>query len=67
MLAVVYSQMDKDKEARAAAAEVMRINPRFSLDWVTKVSTIKDPSRLDELINAMRKAGLPDKPPPAKP
>jgi hypothetical protein len=59
--------MDKDKEARAAAAEVMRINPKFSLEWVARVSIIRDPSRLDELINAMRKAGLPDKPPPAQP
>ena len=67
MLAVVYSQMDRDKEARAAAAEVMRINPKFSLEWVARVSIIRDPSRLDELINAMRKAGLPDKPPPAQP
>jgi adenylate cyclase len=67
MLAVLYSQMDRDKEARAAAAEVMRINPKFSLEWVARVSIIRDPSRLDELINAMRKAGLPDKPPPAQP
>jgi adenylate cyclase len=67
MLAVVYSQMDRDKEARAAAAEVMRINPKFSLEWVARVSIIRDSSRLIELINAMRKAGLPDKPPPAQP
>jgi TolB-like protein/Tfp pilus assembly protein PilF len=63
MLAVVYSQMGKDKEAQAAAAEVMRINPKFSLEWVAKVSTIRDSSKLKELLNTMRKAGLPDKPP----
>jgi adenylate cyclase len=67
MLAVVYSQMGKDKEARAAAAEVMRINPRFSLEWVARVSIIREPSKLNELLNIMRKAGLPEKSPPAQP
>jgi len=28
---------------------------------------VKDRSVVDKLINAMRKAGLPDKPPPAQP
>jgi Tfp pilus assembly protein PilF len=36
MLAVVYIRMEKEKEARSAAAEVTRINPKFSLDWVVR-------------------------------
>jgi hypothetical protein len=36
MLAVVYIRMGKEKEARSAAAEVTRVNPKFSLDWVAK-------------------------------
>ena len=35
-LAVTYSMMGMDKEARAEAAEVLRINPRFSIEWVAK-------------------------------
>jgi adenylate cyclase len=33
LLAGVYSMMGRDKEARAEAAEVLRINPKFSLEW----------------------------------
>ena len=32
-LANVYIMMGRDEEARAAAAEVLRINPKFSLEW----------------------------------
>jgi adenylate cyclase len=67
MLAAVYSMMGQDKEARAATAEVLRINPKFSLEWVAKTSILKDRSKLNESIEAMRKAGLPDKLPPAQP
>jgi len=31
-LAAVYSELGKDAEARAEAAEVLRINPQFSLE-----------------------------------
>ena len=57
-LAATYSLMGRENEARAEAAEVLRINPKFSLDYVAKTFTSKDQSRRDELINALRKAGL---------
>jgi adenylate cyclase len=66
-LAATYSMMGRDKEAQAEAAEVLRINPKFSLEWLAKTSAYKDRSVTEKLINAMRKAGLPDKPPPAQP
>jgi len=59
--------MGREKEAHAEAAEVLKINPRFSLEWVSRTSALKDRSRLDKVINEMRKAGLPDKPPLAPP
>jgi adenylate cyclase len=62
-LAATYTMMDRDKEAHAEAAEVLRINPKFSLEWFAKISAYKDRSVTEKLINAMRKAGLPDKPP----
>ena len=67
VLSAVYSMMGRDKEAQAEAQEVLRINPRFSLEWYARTSSIKDRSVIDKLVNAMRKAGLPDKPPPAQP
>ncbi|RPI65729.1 MAG: tetratricopeptide repeat protein [Geobacteraceae bacterium] len=67
ILAAVYSMMGRDNEAHAAAAEVLRLHPKFSLEWVAKTSLYKDPAVIERVIVAMRKAGLPDKPPPAQP
>jgi adenylate cyclase len=57
-LAATYSMMGREKEARAEAAEVLRINPKFSLDNYAKKLSLRDQSRRDEYINALRKAGL---------
>jgi adenylate cyclase len=65
-LAVTYSILGLDQEARAEAAEVLRINPRFSIEWVAK-NTAYDPARMVRIFDAMRKAGLPEKPPSAQP
>jgi hypothetical protein len=50
--------MGREKEARAEAAEVLRIDPKFSLDFLAKILPYKDQSRRDKVINALRKAGL---------
>ena len=57
-LAATYSMMGREKEARAEAAEVLRINPKFSVDNYAKTSTYKDQSETDKVIDALRKAGL---------
>ena len=59
-LTATYSMMGREKEARAEAAEVLRINPKFSLDlWTKRGRQIyKDESEVDKLVDAMRKAGL---------
>ena len=57
-LASTYSMMGREKEARAEAAEVLRINPKFSLDYYVKRLPYKDQSQIDKLANAWRKAGL---------
>ncbi len=57
-LVATYSQMGREKEARAEAAEVLRINPKFSLNYFEKILALKDQSKKDEFINALRNAGL---------
>jgi adenylate cyclase len=58
-LAGTYNMMGREKEARAEAEEVLRINPKFSLDNYAKtVANYKDQSENDKIINALRKAGL---------
>jgi adenylate cyclase len=61
--AAVYALWERDKEAKAEAAEVLRIDPKFSLDSFRKGQLYKDPQDLDRLIIAMHKAGLPEHPP----
>jgi adenylate cyclase len=58
MLTATYSMMGREEEARAEAAEVLRINPKFSADFFAKTSLIKDQSVKDKIFNALRKAGL---------
>ena len=41
----------------------MRINPKFSLEWYAKTTLLKDRSIVNAYIDALRKAGLPDKAP----
>jgi adenylate cyclase len=58
MLAAVYSELDQATEARAEAAEVLRINPKFSLEVHKQRMPIKDPAVLERHIAAVRKVGL---------
>ena len=57
-LATTYSMMGREEEAHAEAAEVLRINPKFSVDSYAKRLTFKDQSVTDKFIDALRKAGL---------
>lgn len=57
-LAAVYSELGRDAEARAEAAEVLRLNPKFSLAVHKERTPIKDPAILERHIAALRKAGL---------
>ncbi len=57
-LAAVYSELGQEVEARAEAAEVLRLNPKFSLEVHKERVPIKDPAILERHIAALRKAGL---------
>jgi hypothetical protein len=57
-LAVVYSELGQAAEARAEIAEVLRLNPNFSLEVHKQRMPIKDPAVLERHIAALRKAGL---------
>jgi adenylate cyclase len=57
-LCATYSMMGLEREAQAEAAEVLRINPKFSLDYYAKVLICKDQSFVDNTVNSWRKAGL---------
>jgi adenylate cyclase len=58
MLAAVYSELSQSAEAQKEATEVLRLNPKFSLEVHKQRSPIKDPAVLERHIAALRKAGL---------
>ena len=60
ILALAYIGVDKKDEARAQAAELLKIYPNFSLESLQKREPYKDPAHLERLIEAFRKAGLPE-------
>jgi adenylate cyclase len=57
-LTTTYIWMGREKEARAEAAEVLRINPKFSVDSHAMMLSFKDQSVNDRVVAALRKAGL---------
>ena len=59
-LAQAYIGVDKKDEARAQAAELLKIYPNFSLESWQKQQPYKDPTHWERLIEALRKAGFPE-------
>jgi adenylate cyclase len=57
-LAACYSELGREEEARAEAAEVLRISPNFSLESMKQGLPIKEPAVLERQLAALRKAGL---------
>jgi adenylate cyclase len=57
-LAAIYSEVGRDAEAHAEVSEVLRIEPRISLEGIVKTSPLKNKADMDRFIDALRKAGL---------
>ena len=58
LLAACYSSLDRHAEAAAAADEVLRVNPQFTLEAYAKIMLYKNKADKDRYIAALRKAGL---------
>jgi hypothetical protein len=56
-LTSTYSAVGHEEEARAAAAEILRINPRFSVEYFSKMLSLKKADK-EFFIGNLRKAGL---------
>ena len=50
--------MGREQEARAEGAEVLRIDPTFSLERYAKMFPLKNQALKDKTFEALRKAGL---------
>ncbi len=60
-LASAYAQLEQLEEARKEAAEVLRINPGFTIEGYKRIVAVyKDPKEAEHRLDGMRKAGLPE-------
>jgi len=57
-LVATYSLMGQEKEARAEAEEVLRLNPKLSVEGVRRNLYYKNQDQIDRFADALRKAGL---------
>jgi adenylate cyclase len=62
-LTTAYSWANRLEEARAQAAEVLRINPEFSVKQREKTLPYKNHADLERYLDGLRKSGLPETPP----
>jgi TolB-like protein/tetratricopeptide (TPR) repeat protein len=59
-LAAAYAQLGQLEDARAEAAEVLRVNPKYSIGTQQQVSILKRAQDAEHLIEGLRRAGLPE-------
>jgi TolB-like protein len=62
-IAASNSLLGNETEANAASEQVLRINPKFSLESYAKTLPYKNKADIERYIAALSKAGLPDTPP----
>jgi len=58
-LTIAYSELGREEEARVEAAEVLRLNPHFSVELFSRrMLPYRDPAVTERLVAALLKAGL---------
>ena len=59
-VAACHAYLNRPEEARAAASEVLRLDPHFSVSRYARTEGYTLPAELKHLLDGMRKAGLPE-------
>ena len=59
-LAACYLHLDRQEEAKEAAENVLRLDPKFSLIYYESMEPYRNREVVDKYISTLRKAGLPD-------
>jgi adenylate cyclase len=61
-LAATHAQLDQLEEARTEAAEVLRIEPKYTIDGTQRrLNSFKFPKDAEHFFDGLRKAGLPER------
>jgi hypothetical protein len=58
-LAINYSALGRDTEAHAEAAEILKLDPKFSPERFVSGYIVANKQLLSETLNDLRKAGVP--------
>jgi len=59
-LTAAYSEQGREEEAKAMAQQLLKRHPKFSLSSFNFARKYKNPEDTERLLNALRKAGLPE-------
>jgi TolB-like protein/class 3 adenylate cyclase len=59
-LAVCYAALGREEDAQAAAAEILRTNPRFNLKAFASYAPFSDEGDLQRKVKMLRQAGVPE-------
>jgi adenylate cyclase len=62
-LIISYVELGREEEARAETEEFLRLSPSNSLEAQSRTRPYKDPVHMERFLSALRKAGIPEKPP----
>ena len=60
---LTYAMQGNMAKARYHAAELLKVNPNYSVEYYRTTTFHKNPKHLEPCIDALRKAGIPDTPP----
>ena len=63
ILAFTYIEAGREEDAHAAVAEVLKRNPKASIEGYAATIPYKDPAEIERIKESLRKAGLPESPP----
>jgi adenylate cyclase len=58
ILGAAYGSAGREGDARAEVAEVLRINPKFSLEYFAKTWPYKNKADIERYVEPLRKAGM---------
>ena len=62
-LTPTYAMQGNMSKARFHAAELLKINPNYSIDNYRTATFFKNPEHLEAIVDALRKVGIPEAPP----
>jgi adenylate cyclase len=60
LIGSAYAQLGQLEEAKKESAEVLRINPGFTIERFMPLAVYKNPEDVEHRVDGMRKAGLPE-------